>query len=662
MATQIYTGFWTDWDRGPVLGATVTLSARNGGLLLAFLAVMVTIVAIRLWRILSFAAHQVLASNSLHDGLYYQRQHILRNASSPGAAIWLFLQQAWHWRRVADHALFRTVPWAVFAMLYLVLFAATSVLSSWVSDGATEHRIIKSQSCGLFVPADRDALHELRAYENHKAANYARQCYGDASTSTSCDSLPVSSISWTNSSVACPFEESVCLNVPAFQMTTDLIDSHLHLGINGPKHNRVSFRRETVCSPLVTQPGYAEYIQGAEAEARGWPDDIEHTHIYNNLSWHASIGFNVWPYTYSRNAKMVDITLLLIIPNSVVHFGPNTDPVFSATLESPYEDGSMVYLPDRYVSPIACADRYQDSKALFDNAEALELGLNAVQRATVLRVAFVMAANSFYSVIFTRTQSFLRAQERVASLNLLPLPSNQWEVEMSALFSVTLSSMQHQIVAYPTGPPQSFADEDHPDEIGSALEAMCHNQRVRSTQGTLNFSVLGSGIMLGIGLLIIVSSYLVEPVAGFIQKKMGRGTQAAWRWARDDSLQVMRMLFEAMGAGEWEKAAGTFPRTKTTQWRLKQLGLPPEADVLRRDARVDRRGLSCELEKGLSARQALNSSEERVDGIVYGVVEATKEEEFPVERGPNHLVVGLDRSQVRSSHHWNLSICESLHH
>ncbi|KAM0276370.1 hypothetical protein ACHAQH_006818 [Verticillium albo-atrum] len=294
-------------------------------------------------------------------------------------------------------------------------------------------------------------------------------------------------------------------------------------------------------------------------------------------------------YSYSKSAPVVwdpidalktvegDIMLLLIKTNSVMHLGQNTDPVFSATVEFP---------------PIACVDQYQvcnpnndicsplgGSKALSDDAESLDLDLNAVQRATVGRIALVMTANGFHSVIFTRTQSFLRAQERVASLTLLPLPSNQWEIDMAALFLGTLSFLQHQIVAYPTGPPvrgnitiqtpwnaSSSAEESNSDEYGSALEAMCHTQRVRLTQGTLNFSLLGLALLLGITLSIVVASYLVELVVGFIQTKMGRGVQAARRWARDDSLQVMRLLFVAMGVGEWEEATDNFPRTKTAQW------------------------------------------------------------------------------------------------
>ncbi|EWG51926.1 hypothetical protein FVEG_16885 [Fusarium verticillioides 7600] len=93
MAFEVYTGSWTDWSRGPILGATITLSSRDASLLLAFIAAFVTVIAARLWVIMCFSAHQLLSTNGKNDGLYYQRQVILRNAKSAPAAAWLFLQQ-----------------------------------------------------------------------------------------------------------------------------------------------------------------------------------------------------------------------------------------------------------------------------------------------------------------------------------------------------------------------------------------------------------------------------------------------------------------------------------------------------------------------------------------------------------------------------------------
>lgn len=43
MATNstVYTGVWINWSKGPVLGSTLTMSVRNGGIMIAVLALFV---------------------------------------------------------------------------------------------------------------------------------------------------------------------------------------------------------------------------------------------------------------------------------------------------------------------------------------------------------------------------------------------------------------------------------------------------------------------------------------------------------------------------------------------------------------------------------------------------------------------------------------------
>ncbi|KAK6222491.1 hypothetical protein QIS74_04193 [Colletotrichum tabaci] len=199
MSYEIYTGVWTDWSRGSVQGATITLTARDGGLLLAFIAIFVTFIATRTWRIVVFTAHQILASGGKHDGLYYQRQFILRNISTPMSAAWLFIQQSWYWRRFANRALVRTIPWALGGLVYVGLFAVAAIFSSNISTGASEFRLLKATNCGIFTPADRDAFQGKELFDNQVSSIYSRQCYSDPS-STACKSLPVPSIRWTNQS------------------------------------------------------------------------------------------------------------------------------------------------------------------------------------------------------------------------------------------------------------------------------------------------------------------------------------------------------------------------------------------------------------------------------------------------------------------------------
>ncbi|KAL0944938.1 uncharacterized protein CTRU02_202825 [Colletotrichum truncatum] len=612
MSQEIYTGVWTDWSLGSVQGVTITLSARDGGLLLAFIAIFVTFVTTRAWRIIAFAAHQSMASGGKHDGLYYQRQFILRNITSPIAAAWLFMQQSWYWRPFANKGLARTVPWALCALAYAGLFAAAAVFSAEISTGASKFRLLKATNCGIFTPADRDAFQGKELFDNQVSSMYSRQCYSDNS-SAACSSLPVSSIRWTNESVDCPFADRICLGHRGFRMESERINSHNHLGINAPEQNRIFYSRETVCSPLVTQPGFIQYVNGSEAKELGWPDNIlikylygsrgdrNYTYIYNTYGQNMQTGYSTWTYytLAGRNdstwkpaealeVEHRDLTLMLIAPNSIIHMEPNDDPVFAAN--NPMNIGGVIaYLPDRFVSPIACADGHQicnpmndqctpflGSSELLEAARGGRLGLNPTQVATVTRLGPAVSLSTFYNLIWTRTQSFLRAQELVGGLTQLPLPSNQWEIEMESLMADALAGLQHQTLEYVTGPaapsrgttlqlwdtlPESasVAAED----IRVPLRELCGSQRIRETQGTLNFSVVGLGVLFGVGSAMIIASLLLEPLTRFVQMRTGWGTLKAKRWERDDSLQVMRLLFELRDAGLWKGNTESFPTTET---------------------------------------------------------------------------------------------------
>jgi hypothetical protein len=252
MSFEIYTGTWTDWSRGRVLGATLTLSSRDASLLLAFIAAFVTVLAIRIWIIVAFATHQFSAAGGKHDGLYYQRQVILRNTKSAPAAAWLFLQQAWHWRGIAGSSIARTIPLALFCIFYAVGFAILAVFSSQISDSASVYRVLRSSSCGFPIAGDE---YQKATFDNQRAAFYSKECYGNTS-SPMCDILPTRNLEWTNSSVDCPFGERVCLDVPAFKMETGMLDTHHDFGLNSPPNHRLKYKRETICSLLNTGAGF----------------------------------------------------------------------------------------------------------------------------------------------------------------------------------------------------------------------------------------------------------------------------------------------------------------------------------------------------------------------------------------------------------------------
>jgi hypothetical protein len=406
----------------------------------------------------------------------------------------------------------------------------------------------------------------------------------------------VSRIPWTNTSVDCPFAKRICVDTPAFKMGTDFIDSHRDFGFNDSPNNRIRYKRETICSPLITTPGFAEEEDTSDGGlikyfyGTNLGEELNHTFIYPKFGQRMEFGYSAWTYYYPSvpadnvwrpteelDLPIRDISLIAIAPNGVHYTKKNNDPVFAATI--PHNGGFRAY---RYVSPIACVDGHQicnpnndectpllGSRDAVESAKTARLDLNHAQFVAVQRLRFVIGESTFYHAIWTRTQNFLRAQEKVAGITGQPLPSNQWEIEMAALFDDTLASLQYKMMEYAAGSSapgsmeilKPWENATASDKYAAPYRSMCFNQRTKETQGTLNFSVLGLSLLLGLGTYIILVSFILEFTMLWIQQWLGRGVRRAKRWERDGILQQMRLLYEIQGDGVWNGTTEDFPRT-----------------------------------------------------------------------------------------------------
>ena len=124
----IYQGPWINWNHGLIRGSTITLSIRNGAILIAFLALLVKFAGGQLWGIAKYVIHQRRASQSPRSGLYHQIQAILRNADSASQAAKELLQASFYWRKHAKNPFLRSVALAMFPLINLVAFGIAGKL------------------------------------------------------------------------------------------------------------------------------------------------------------------------------------------------------------------------------------------------------------------------------------------------------------------------------------------------------------------------------------------------------------------------------------------------------------------------------------------------------------------------------------------------------
>lgn len=259
----VYTGFWTNWSDGKVMGATLTLNRSDSNLLIAFVAFFLTIITTRLWAIISFIFHSSLSTSDPRGTLHHQRQILLRNNSGPAGTAWTLVQLAWQWRK-HPRTIRRVLPLLVSTLLVSAGFAVAAGFSSRVARGSEV--LLVPRGCGLYVPKQVNFDSQYRSWRSKvqtEAANYAQNCYSDRSPSSTsaCTHSPyvqqeLSMSVTTNAS--CPFDPILCATSSSnLVLDTGLIDSHKHLGINAPPDQRLQYRRLLQCAPLATA-GYSE--------------------------------------------------------------------------------------------------------------------------------------------------------------------------------------------------------------------------------------------------------------------------------------------------------------------------------------------------------------------------------------------------------------------
>ncbi|KAK4697740.1 hypothetical protein P7C71_g386, partial [Lecanoromycetidae sp. Uapishka_2] len=623
--SQIYTGPWINWSHGVVIGSTITLSARDGGLLTAFLALFVSVAGAACWKITSYILHQQRARKAFQDGLHHQQQIILRNTSNPPTAAYELLQLSWAWRKRADKPLRRTLPLAFLAILNFSIFGVAGIFSSEVTKAAGNETLVKSSNCGVLFGNDDAAvtgalpgLIDLNINDTAVASTYAQACYGDTGNALQCNQYTQQQIKWnTNANASCPFGDNRCYgSTSAYEMDTGKIDTDTSLGINARESKRLQFRKVTTCSPIHTL-GYATEVNITDPNLIAYGDTIEEiafgpiggnvsnvTYTYDEHSKIDNFGYSLiplvalagvtsgWLPVPALNRTDADVSILFLTQNSVSYTSPVADPFFSANIViNDTVDGvtDTTYEADLYVSALACTDQYQYCNPNNGRCTSLtasnlllpELGsldLNAAQLATYARFVYMLNFQGLYSTVVSRGASALLASRGLeqATNTHSALPNNQWQLEVSSWFATSLAKLQQQTVNYATGPayvPQGTTiNRPTTDEETQ----QCKQQKIRNVTSTISFSVLGVAIILIVGAILIFTSLVIEPIFSFLRLKLHWKDHKPLQWTLDEKLQLQRLAYEESGQGVWSGGMDSVPVTRKGD----RLGIPEGVDMV----------------------------------------------------------------------------------
>lgn len=246
-STNIYTGFWIDWEYGLIRGTTLTTSGVSGFYLVAFLTLYVRAVGGHFWSILCYIVHQIQCTREDRDALHYQSLALLRNSHSTSSYLWDLTELIWAWRGKVKRLLGRTVLLYLMGVLQVLTFALAAFFSSRIASNSRPVLIDNEKYCGYYgndVSQIDFMVNSRRTAE--WALNYARECYVDGVDSSLCNTFTTRSFDIQTKSVSCPFpDKSICLPTRegALQMDTGYLNSAKHFGINSKRRDSFDYRK-----------------------------------------------------------------------------------------------------------------------------------------------------------------------------------------------------------------------------------------------------------------------------------------------------------------------------------------------------------------------------------------------------------------------------------
>ncbi|KAF2682356.1 hypothetical protein K458DRAFT_57598 [Lentithecium fluviatile CBS 122367] len=253
-------GFWTNVDRGPILGPTITTDTTTGSIVVALLAILTTLGTAHLWNLVIFLAHQLRAKGQPSDTLFRQQQALLRTLPPPSSVIADLLKLGWTWRHKTRRPLLRTSFLVALATLFTVVTITASIFSSLVVDSSDIVVLVRSPSCSWVAPKVM-ASGEYAGSVFGSASDLCRQCYKeiDGPLPKACKSLFRPSLAYEVQKTSCPFNEGMCEQGAVISMDSGLLDLNEAFGLNLPDKDRVRFRRKATCAPL-TQDGHTKIV------------------------------------------------------------------------------------------------------------------------------------------------------------------------------------------------------------------------------------------------------------------------------------------------------------------------------------------------------------------------------------------------------------------
>ena len=403
----------------------------------------------------------------------------------------------------------------------------------------------------------------------------------------------------------CPFaDSSMCISSDglAMQLDTGLIDSQHELGINAPTKDRIQFRHVSTCSPLKQEGFVTGWFNASTVNTTGMTIpltpppgmlikfyDYGGAHGLSHTFWVS----NWWEYTSQPGvndlpAYQLGVTLsrgddlyqpvsnltsgdsdlaLFFLQARLEYLDEVDDPWFSAHQPGVHLSGgvdpNVLRTPDNTAGVLGCIHQYQTCNTnsscsplmSFPNIlqytlEDNVLGFNEAQLNTSQRIFQASEYSNPDSVVGPLGASVLLANNDLVGDVSLPIPDNQWQLEMVNLHEILITTFQRSVLEYATGPQWDI--RQYVSEPPTPIAKQQCNSQIMRRNDYMNFSILAVVLIAVAGFLLLLLYVCLEPAIRKQQQKTRNGQLRNLRWEKDGVLQLQRIAYQANDLGAWK--------------------------------------------------------------------------------------------------------------
>lgn len=264
---------------------------------------------------------------------------------------------------------------------------------------------------------------------------------------------------------------------------------------------------------------------------------------------------------------------------------PIDDPWFSAHRASPGPLNRTYYFTDHLLSPLGCVEQFQfcnpkrgDASDVCTSlagivpataAAKFDLGLTPMQSAIVDLLINAVYANN--AIILQPIQ--LLADDTSNDGVQMPLPKNQWVIELQDMHNRVLTEIQRIIVDYARGPSSQVAKQFLvvPDKN---YRNLCSMIRARTSGQFSSINTYGLALTVGLGTLIILANFFLESLIRCFQRRRKAAHRGVDAWVEDGLLQVHKRTLVLAEMEEWQGVDDAVPTTM--HWRSLAKEMPVE--------------------------------------------------------------------------------------